>query len=87
MGKSTRQVKRKLDKKKKKDAEAALSSKLNMFDKMGDSCLICFKTFDKKNKEMIQSWHVVVNNQQVKLYCPECWTRAEQLVEKIKKDE
>jgi predicted RNA-binding Zn-ribbon protein involved in translation (DUF1610 family) len=57
-----------------------------MFNKIPDSCLTCDKEFDKKNKEMVMTWNVVVNRQkeEVRLYCPDCWNKAKKLVEDIK---
>ena len=39
--------------------------------------------FDKKDKEQVKSWFVVVKNteQTVNLYCPDCWSKATKLVE------
>ena len=82
MGKSIR----KINKNKRKKAEAALSSKLNKFDQLGDKCLVCFKEFDKTNKTMVTSWHVIINPTRVKLYCPTCWDRAKGLIDSLVKD-
>ena len=58
----------------KKDAEKNLVKQINMFDRMPDKCDACSKPFDKKSKEMAQTWIVVVHNEQklVRLFCPEC---------------
>lgn len=58
----------------KKDAEKNLAKQINMFDRMPDKCDACSKPFDKKSKEMAQTWIVVVRNEQklVRLFCPEC---------------
>ena len=50
-----------------------------MFDKIPNSCLVCGKTFDKKNKEMVMKWRVEVFNDppSVKLFCPDCWDYAD----------
>ena len=56
MGKSTRQIRRN----KTKLAEKELSQKVEMFDKLPDTCISCEKQFEKKNKEMVQNWFVVI---------------------------
>lgn len=66
-----------------KDKEKDLKQKLNMFDRLPDHCLTCQKEFDRKNKEQVQSWFVVVKSetQTVNLYCPDCWEKATKLVQ------
>ena len=68
-----------------KDKKKDLSQKLNMFDKIGDCCLICNEPFDKRDKEQVQSWFVVVRQKQnqVRLYCPTCWQRSKKILENI----
>ena len=65
-----------------------LENKIALFGKMPDECLTCEKPFDKKNKEMALSWSVVVHGDEevVRLYCPECWDRANALVNEIKEE-
>lgn len=66
-----------------KDTQKDLKQKLNMFDRIPDHCLTCNREFDRKDKEQVRTWFVVVKNaeQSVKIYCPECWTKATKLVE------
>lgn len=66
-----------------KNKQKDLKQKLNMFDRLPDHCLTCQKPFDRKNKQQVQSWFVVVKNAEnkVSLYCPECWHKATKLVE------
>ena len=68
-----------------KNTQKDLKQKLNMFDRIPDNCLTCNKVFDKKDKQQVQTWFVVVRNseQSVKLYCPECWNKATQLVKEF----
>ena len=75
---------RKLRRNKENAAKKELQKKVGLFSKLEDSCLVCQKDFDKKNKDMVMSWSVVVKEDEVRLYCPECWTRATQLIEEIK---
>mgnify|MGYP003137023224 FL=1 len=75
---------RKLRRNKENAAKKELQKKVGLFSKLDDHCLVCQKPFDKKNKDMVMSWSVVVKEDKVRLYCPECWTRAQQLIEEIK---
>lgn len=52
-----------------------------MFDRLPEFCLTCNAPFDKKNKQQVQSWFVVVKNEEkkVRLYCPECWKMAQDI--------
>ena len=84
MGSSVRKLARKKYKFAKKEAEDALSAKLNKFDRLSDKCLICDKVFDKRSKEMVQSWSVVVDTDKINLYCPTCWKRANTVIDAIK---
>ena len=71
--------------KKQHGVEDALAEKLMMFDRMPDECSACVKPFDKKDRDMVSSWNVVVRNdeQQVRLYCPTCWEAAQKAVEQV----
>jgi hypothetical protein len=82
MTKAAKKIQRRIRKMKKRQADLELKEKMNMFSQLEDSCLVCEKPFDKKNKDMVQSWYVVVRKEQnrVNLYCPECWGEARNLV-------
>jgi len=66
-----------------KRAKKDLQKKMNMFDRLPDECSACLGDFDKKDKEMVKSWRVVVRNDEgvVRLYCPKCWDTAISVVE------
>ena len=59
-----------------------------MFDMLDDECAACHEPFDKKSKEHATTWNVVVREQEkiVRLYCPECWDKANKLIEEIQND-
>jgi len=82
-------LKRKIARNKKKRAKQELKTKLGMFDKLGDECLVCQEPFDKTSKEQVQSWNVVVRRDkgEVRLYCPECWQKAQQIIKQLEKNE
>lgn len=80
-------IKRKLQRKKTKDAEKKMQEQLTMFDKIGDECLVCEAPFDKSNKEQVRSWVVAVRKKEnkVNLYCPDCWNQAHEIIKDFKK--
>ena len=69
----------------KKQAEKDLKQKLNMFDKLPAECTSCDAPFDKKNRDMVSSWNVVVRTREevVRLYCPPCWKNALAVLESL----
>jgi hypothetical protein len=87
MGKSTRRIKRDKYLVDRKKAEKDLSEKVGMFDQLPDECTACTLAFDKKDKEMVKSWFVVVKNEQnvVNLYCPPCWENAQKMLNEFRK--
>jgi predicted RNA-binding Zn-ribbon protein involved in translation (DUF1610 family) len=80
-----RKLKRKNDKKAKKLAEKELAIKVALFGKLPDKCLTCEKPFDKMNKEQVMAWNVVIKQELVRLYCPDCWNKAITTIEDFKK--
>ena len=74
------------DSQKKRKAEKEMNQKIGMFDKIPDSCNACEKTFDKKDKDMVYSWSVVVREKEevVRIYCPTCWDTAKRVIEEFK---
>jgi len=74
--------------KKTKKAERKMAKQLMMFDLMTDSCAACDTSFDKNSKEHAETWQVIVREQEklVRLYCPECWTKANNLIKEIQND-
>jgi len=69
--------------KKTSPAEKAMSQKVALFGLLPDKCDTCYEPFDKKDKEMVMSWSVVVHQEeeQVRLFCPDCIEKAKQTVE------
>ena len=86
MSKASKKIQRKIKKVKKKQAEKELKEKIGLFSSLENCCLVCKKPFDRQDKEMVQSWYVVVRESQkkVNLYCPECWARANNFIEQMK---
>ena len=88
MTKASKKIQRKIKKNKKKQAEKDFKEKVSLFSQIDDYCLVCEKSFDKGNENMVKSWYVVVrkNQKKVNLYCPACWDRANKLVKNIKEE-
>ena len=78
-------LKRKMKRNSLLQSKKDLKAKVGMFNKIPDSCLTCNKKFDKTDKEMVMTWNVVVNREKekVRLYCPECWAKAQDLIKEI----
>ena len=84
MGSLKRKMARKALKSQKK-AEKKMAKRLMMFDMLEDECAACLKPFDKKSKEHAMTWNVVVREQEkvVRLYCPDCWDKAQQIIKQV----
>ena len=71
---------------KKAKGSEEIETKMALFGNLPDQCLTCSKPFDKKDKEMVMSWSVVVREKEetVNLYCPDCWSKALEIVKDFK---
>ena len=76
---------RKIQRKKQKEASKDMKEKVKLFSKIPEFCNMCEKPFDKKDKDQVQSWRVVVRDKEkrVNLYCPTCWDHANELLGEI----
>jgi len=83
-----RQQRRAAAKQARKEQNPELEEKITLFGKLPDYCMVCEVAFDKKDKEMVQNWNVVVHDkkEEVRLYCPTCWDQAVKLVEEVMHD-
>ena len=82
-----RKQRRAAEKKRKRgDPEQKMADQVALFGKLPESCNLCQKEFDKKDREMVMSWNVVVREEEerVSLYCPDCWEKAKEIVESYK---
>ena len=79
-----RQTRRNLEKEMGKEASDNIAEKIFQFNKLPETCSACQKSFDKKNKEMVQSWNVVVKQDVVRLFCPECMNKAKEVLNERK---
>ena len=76
-------------KRNKKNENPELQEKMGLFDKIPDECLACQAPFNKKDKDQVMTWSVVVRNdtEQVRLYCPDCWSKAQAVVQAYEKEQ
>jgi len=65
-----------------------IQEKILLFEKIPNLCNACQKPFDKTNKTQVRTWSVVVRNdiEQVRLYCPDCWSKAKAVVQAYEKE-
>ncbi len=59
---------------------------MGMFDLLPDQCSACLAPYDKKDKQMVTTWNVVVREEEkiVRLYCPDCWNTAKQIIQDVR---
>ena len=84
-----RAVKKKKEKTAAQEAQNKMKKQMGMFDRLPDHCLSCTKEFDKKDKSMVMAWSGVVREKEgvVRLYCPDCWQKAIDVVEALKNED
>jgi len=82
-----RQQRRTLKKYVGKNATVDLAEKISQFGKLPEQCNICQETFDKEDRNMLQSWSVVVKQEVVRLFCPECMKKAKEVIDNAKNSE
>ena len=75
--------KRRINKSKKQKTE--LEQKLGLFDLLPEECMVCAEPFDRKNKEQVKTWSVVVREKEsvVRVYCPSCWAKAKEIIDQL----
>jgi len=80
-----RKQRRAMERRVGKENSQKLAEKIFQFDRLPNSCLTCSTPFDKTNKEMVQSWSVVVQDKDtIRLYCPTCWDTAIEIINTFK---
>ena len=60
-----------------------LAQKISQFGKLPQQCTACQKEFDKQDKDMIQSWSVVVKQEVVRLFCPDCIQKTKEALQHV----
>jgi hypothetical protein len=85
MNRTQRRAEQKSNKNGKKP-DKEIDNVMGMFDLLPDECSACLASYDKMNKQMVTTWNVVVKEEQkiVRLYCPDCWNTATQIIKDVK---
>ena len=82
--KHSKKIKRNKKKKKEKrlasEQQQRLAKQINMFDRLPKKCTACNEDFPK-TREAHMTWQVVVREEKVRLFCPECQQKAKEMVE------
>lgn len=80
-------AKRKIQRNQEKRAKKEMANRLSAMTNLPDECLACREPFDKTSKEHAQTWFIVHRKNQgmPNLYCPECWGKANEIIEDFKK--
>tara|TARA_Y100000592_G_C5351866_1_gene259240 strand:- start:324 stop:605 length:282 start_codon:yes stop_codon:yes gene_type:complete len=78
-----RKQRRAMNKHMGKQATDNLAQKISSFSKLPEVCTACQKEFDKKDKDMLQSWSVVVKQEVVRLFCPDCINKTKEAIEHV----
>ena len=63
------------------EAQEKMADQVALFGKLPEMCNICQKEFDKKDRDMVNSWSVVVKQEVVRLFCPECVNKAKEAID------
>ena len=72
----------------RKNGDEDVAEKMAFYGKLPDHCLMCEAPFDKTDRKMVSSWNVVVREAEkiVRLYCPDCWSAAQRIVERYENE-
>ena len=76
-----RKQRRALSKQVGKNGAENIANQMTMFGNLPEQCSACTEPFDKKDKEMVRSWNVVVNQEVVRLFCPKCIQKTREVIE------
>ena len=81
--KKIRNIKPGQRKRERREAQAGLKRRMTAFLDHDKECCVC-KTEFERNLETVKTWHVVVNEDRVRLTCPKCWGIIEKTLENKK---
>mgnify|MGYP003674014553 FL=1 len=62
------------------EAQEKMAQQMTQFGMLPEKCVVCEKEFDKKNKKMVQSWSVLVKQEVIRLFCPDCMNTAKEVI-------
>lgn len=57
-----------------------ISQQMTLFGKLPEKCSACSEPFDKKDKDMVNKWNVVVKQDVVRLFCPNCIEKTQEII-------
>ena len=77
-----RKINTKKRKEERKEAARDLQRKTAAFLDHPTECCVCSTGFIRDNKT-VKTWQVVINEDRVRLTCPACWTKINQVLDKI----
>ena len=66
------------------DASDRVAEKVAQFGKMPSQCSACTEPFDKKDRTMVSEWSVVVRQEAVRLFCPTCIKKPQEVLNENK---
>tara|TARA_R100001163_G_C5068188_1_gene208125 strand:- start:4670 stop:4915 length:246 start_codon:yes stop_codon:yes gene_type:complete len=75
-----RQQRRALEQRIGKSKATSIEQQLNQFEKLPQQCSACANEFDKQNREMLQTWQVVVTGPNVRIFCPTCIQKTQEIL-------
>ena len=79
-----RKQRRQLARKTSPELADKVSEKVALFNKLPSSCSACSEEFDNRDKDMIKSWRVVVRQEVVRLFCPTCIKKTQEVLDENK---
>jgi hypothetical protein len=79
-----RETRRAMSKEMGEDATENLTQKISQFGKLPSQCSACTEPFDKQDRDMLASWSVVVKQEVVRLFCPHCIKKAQEVIDNVK---
>jgi hypothetical protein len=82
-----RKQKRDVERKRRKgDTQQAMADQVQLFGSLPEQCSACQKPFDKKDRDMVSSWNVVVKQKTVRLFCPGCIDKTKEVIKNYEQE-
>ena len=79
-----RETRRAMNKKMGEENTENITEKISQFNKLPIACSACQEPFDKKDKDMVHSWNVVVKQETVRLFCPDCIKKTQEILDECR---
>ena len=65
------------------DAQEKMANQVAQFGKLPEKCMTCDAVFDKKDRSMLETWNVVVRQEEVRLFCPDCIEKTQEIIKDV----